>query len=52
MWAALMLWPVLQFMGCTVFDGTFEERVVTGTVFDSVQLSTFTTFFNLGRGAQ
>jgi hypothetical protein len=50
--AAMLLWPVLQFAGCSVFDGYFPERVLTGTVFDPIQIQTFNAFFNLGRGAQ
>jgi hypothetical protein len=48
---AILLWPVCQFTGCSVFDGTFGERVITGTVFDGVQLATFNAFFQIGSGA-
>ena len=49
--AAILLCPVFQFTGCSLFDGTFAAKVVTGTVFDSIQLAAFNTFFELGSGA-
>lgn len=49
--AALLFAHIIQFAGCSAFDGYFPERVLTGVVFDSVQEATFVSFFNLGSGA-
>ncbi len=46
----LMLVPLFQVAGCGLAWANFPERVLTGTVFDTVQATAYQTFFNFGAG--